>query len=186
MADLIPGNTSTTYGLDSAYGTSSSAIDFSGDTDWYRVSLSYGYSYQTWVQGLGSGNGTLGDPYLAIYNAAGSLLQFNDDGSGRDSFINFAPGVGGTYYLSAQEFSGSGTGTYLITVIRDELASISSAAVTSSDAAYASDLGYGVDTADWVSITLQAGVSYQFDLIGSRSEERRVGKECRSRWSPYH
>ena len=23
-------------------------------------------------------------------------------------------------------------------------------------------------------------------LIGGRSEERRVGKECRSRWSPYH
>ena len=23
-------------------------------------------------------------------------------------------------------------------------------------------------------------------LIGTRSEERRVGKECRSRWSPYH
>ena len=21
---------------------------------------------------------------------------------------------------------------------------------------------------------------------GARSEERRVGKECRSRWSPYH
>ena len=24
------------------------------------------------------------------------------------------------------------------------------------------------------------------DGAGSRSEERRVGKECRSRWSPYH
>ena len=23
-------------------------------------------------------------------------------------------------------------------------------------------------------------------LILARSEERRVGKECRSRWSPYH
>ena len=23
-------------------------------------------------------------------------------------------------------------------------------------------------------------------LSGERSEERRVGKECRSRWSPYH
>src|SRR3712207_3379916 len=23
-------------------------------------------------------------------------------------------------------------------------------------------------------------------LVGARSEERRVGKECRSRWSPYH
>ena len=22
--------------------------------------------------------------------------------------------------------------------------------------------------------------------LGDRSEERRVGKECRSRWSPYH
>ena len=25
-----------------------------------------------------------------------------------------------------------------------------------------------------------------FDTTGIRSEERRVGKECRSRWSPYH
>ena len=23
-------------------------------------------------------------------------------------------------------------------------------------------------------------------MYGARSEERRVGKECRSRWSPYH
>ena len=25
-----------------------------------------------------------------------------------------------------------------------------------------------------------------FERIANRSEERRVGKECRSRWSPYH
>ena len=24
------------------------------------------------------------------------------------------------------------------------------------------------------------------DALAQRSEERRVGKECRSRWSPYH
>ena len=24
------------------------------------------------------------------------------------------------------------------------------------------------------------------DILYARSEERRVGKECRSRWSPYH
>ena len=24
------------------------------------------------------------------------------------------------------------------------------------------------------------------EMIQDRSEERRVGKECRSRWSPYH
>ena len=27
---------------------------------------------------------------------------------------------------------------------------------------------------------------YQIHPSGIRSEERRVGKECRSRWSPYH
>ena len=35
---------------------------------------------------------------------------------------------------------------------------------------------------------LVAGPSAEFKLAGhsERSEERRVGKECRSRWSPYH
>src|SRR5256885_5035315 len=28
--------------------------------------------------------------------------------------------------------------------------------------------------------------NYSKDAILERSEERRVGKECRSRWSPYH
>src|ERR1043166_10276176 len=31
-----------------------------------------------------------------------------------------------------------------------------------------------------------ATLPVQLDLVTSRSEERRVGKECRSRWSPYH
>ena len=26
----------------------------------------------------------------------------------------------------------------------------------------------------------------ELEALGDRSEERRVGKECRSRWSPYH
>ena len=29
-------------------------------------------------------------------------------------------------------------------------------------------------------------VDNKYTLLGGRSEERRVGKECRSRWSPYH
>ena len=31
----------------------------------------------------------------------------------------------------------------------------------------------------------ERGVQYSLQLQ-ARSEERRVGKECRSRWSPYH
>ena len=41
--------------------------------------------------------------------------------------------------------------------------------------------GRGVDDAGAVAVA---------DVVGqihtTRSEERRVGKECRSRWSPYH
>ena len=40
-----------------------------------------------------------------------------------------------------------------------------------------------------VKIIDQTKLPHQFlikDLKSVRSEERRVGKECRSRWSPYH
>src|SRR5260370_25453426 len=33
---------------------------------------------------------------------------------------------------------------------------------------------------------LNARVSRHLQALHPRSEERRVGKECRSRWSPYH
>ena len=31
-----------------------------------------------------------------------------------------------------------------------------------------------------------ADTTFTWYLTAGRSEERRVGKECRSRWSPYH
>ena len=37
---------------------------------------------------------------------------------------------------------------------------------------------------DWDSTSLDGRVTTT--LVALRSEERRVGKECRSRWSPYH
>ena len=33
---------------------------------------------------------------------------------------------------------------------------------------------------------LVLNASYEALYLAERSEERRVGKECRSRWSPYH
>ena len=38
-------------------------------------------------------------------------------------------------------------------------------------------------------LSLKSAVSISLDgnnIVIKRSEERRVGKECRSRWSPYH
>src|SRR3712207_6521374 len=48
-------------------------------------------------------------------------------------------------------------------------------------------LGMAIGTAlgfsEWGTVALAVGLAF---LFGYRSEERRVGKECRSRWSPYH
>ena len=41
----------------------------------------------------------------------------------------------------------------------------------------------------WKDVPAFPGQPSLFDRVGlttNRSEERRVGKECRSRWSPYH
>ena len=33
---------------------------------------------------------------------------------------------------------------------------------------------------------IEGVTTYKYTKTPERSEERRVGKECRSRWSPYH
>ena len=59
-----------------------------------------------------------------------------------------------------------------------------------NEASFTNDLG--ADSLDTVELIMEFekefGISIpedQAEKIG-RSEERRVGKECRSRWSPYH
>src|SRR2546422_8433170 len=61
-----------------------------------------------------------------------------------------------------------------------------------------SDLGEGCDELGEVTVHRLLVAALQHDLVAvakhqrpkavplGRSEERRVGKECRSRWSPYH
>ena len=55
------------------------------------------------------------------------------------------------------------------------------------DKAFISNLVYGVTdrklTLDYV---IGKFSKIKLKKISKRSEERRVGKECRSRWSPYH
>src|SRR2546425_12263867 len=52
--------------------------------------------------------------------------------------------------------------------------------------------GYGVSSAETGESGLEKLEQHPYDLLlldvslPDRSEERRVGKECRSRWSPYH
>ena len=44
----------------------------------------------------------------------------------------------------------------------------------------------GISNGDTLKIGNISNRAFVIDRQSSRSEERRVGKECRSRWSPYH
>src|SRR5579859_6555863 len=56
--------------------------------------------------------------------------------------------------------------------------------VCSSDLAF-SELGYRTSSA-YEGYRVPSTAPYAYPTGFFRSEERRVGKECRSRWSPYH
>src|SRR5256886_13939427 len=69
--------------------------------------------------------------------------------------------------------------------------------VNVSDLSLVSATDFSVTTRSWPGTTANpttiAGRGRAFvvtleqaNAVGVRSEERRVGKECRSRWSPYH
>ena len=74
MADTISANTSslTTLPIDT---WASSAIDFVGDTDWWRTTLNAGYGYIIDVRGVYSGSGSLADPWLGVLGSAGAFAS---------------------------------------------------------------------------------------------------------------
>ena len=47
-------------------------------------------------------------------------------------------------------------------------------------------MGVGISLSGLASAVANEGGIGVISCAGLRSEERRVGKECRSRWSPYH
>ena len=185
MPDLVLGNKTSTSTL--VVGTStSSSIDTAGDTDWWRVELFTGYRYQVWLEGYGSGSGTLIDPYLAIYNSDGVLLSSSDDivlYTNKDSYLSITPSYSGFYFFSAEEYGNNATGTYLITVWQDELASTASAAIAAVNSISAlGHVGWQSDFSDWFGVNLSAGVQYQFDLIGSSGDGEGEGLTLDDPW----
>lgn len=106
---------STQYGMnvnDSFVGTITA-----GDTDFVRISLVEGYAYDINLSGIGGGGGSLTDTYLYLADASGTVITQNDDGGAlRDSQITYVAQTTGTYYLVAEAYSPTQTGTYTLTV----------------------------------------------------------------------
>ncbi len=118
-------NSSTRYSI-SAGDSFSGNLSSSGDRDWVGIRLVAGTSYVFNLTGSRSGDGTLYDPYLRLYNSNGSLLTINDDGgSGLESMISYTASNTGTYYLSAGSYADRYSGSYrlsaseMVSTVRD-------------------------------------------------------------------
>ena len=101
--DVIAGNAATATSL-LVSAAQASSIDFGGDQDWFRVTLSAGWRYSF---AMDAAAGSSLDTYLRLLSATGQQLAFNDDGAGMNSRLSFTATTGGTYYLSAQGFEAS-------------------------------------------------------------------------------
>ncbi|MFN7903196.1 MAG: PPC domain-containing protein, partial [bacterium] len=105
--DVIAGNAATAASL-TANASQASSIDFGGDQDWFRVTLTAGWRYSFAMDATA---GSSLDSYLRLLSATGQQLAFNDDAVGANSRLSFTATTSGTYYLSAQGFEAS-TGSY--------------------------------------------------------------------------
>ena len=114
----LAGSTSTT-GAVSVGASVTSEIGFSGDVDWFAVTLEEGTTYRIDMEGAETEAGTLRDPYLrGIHDAGGTLLpdtDNDDDGMGLNSRVDFTAAADGTYYVAAGAFFNR-QGTYTLSV----------------------------------------------------------------------
>ena len=109
--DDFSADTSTT-GRVSVGGSTTGSLQFSGDSDWFSVSLQANNTYRFGLDGSATSAGTLADPVLGLRNSSGVVLASDDDsGSGLNAQITYTPTTTGTSYLAAQALSGTGSYT---------------------------------------------------------------------------
>ena len=112
-------DTSHPFGVLPVGSSASGDIGIAGDIDLFRVDLDAWLTYTFELKGASTGSGTLYDPYLRLLNSTGDLLASDDDsGFALDSLLTAAVVTSGTYYLDVRHFS-NGTGTYVLSVVRD-------------------------------------------------------------------
>ena len=101
-------------------GSSTGAVDYGGDVDWFAVPLVAGRHYRIDLEGTSTGQGSLEDPVLpGIYAADGTLIDGagdDDGGAGLNSRVSFEAPETGTYYIAAGAYEDY-TGSYTLEVM---------------------------------------------------------------------
>ncbi|HSL44672.1 MAG TPA: hypothetical protein VK897_14645 [Anaerolineales bacterium] len=87
------------------------------DVDFYRFTAAPGFALAIDLEGWATGNGTLVDPLLGVFDSNCSLLAYNDDNITRNSRLTIVVPEGGVFIVAATEFPdtgfvGGGNGIY--------------------------------------------------------------------------
>lgn len=118
----VAGDSSTTFSF--AVGNSvGGIIDTAGDADWHAIFLAAGQSYVFDLEGVATGQGTIGDPLLRLFNGSGQQVGSDDDsGVSFNSRIACTPSTTGWHYLSA-EGADNQTGSFVLSAVPSNVAS---------------------------------------------------------------
>lgn len=96
-----------------------------GDYDTYNTTFVAGLTYSVAAKGASSGNGTLADPNISLFNGNGTRVMYNDDinppndstaGTNRDGQITFQVSQNAVMTLGVGETGNNATGSYTLTV----------------------------------------------------------------------
>ena len=170
IADDFVAGTGTT-GTVTVGGSASGAIDFSGDKDWFAVTLKASGVYRIDLEGDATGAGTLSDPYLhGIYDANGTFIpgtENNDGGTDLNSRVLFTPTSDGTYYVAARSANSGHLGTYTLSVrlFDDFTATTQTSGAVAVGGSASGAIDFSGDK-DWFAVTLKASGVYRIDLEG--------------------
>ena len=160
------------------------------ESGWVAIELDYSTKYVFELSGVDSGDGTLNDPYLRLFDANGNLLDEDDDsGNGIESSLTYTAPESSTY-LSAGSYDDNDSGSYLLSTY--ELQENSDAA-ENTNTIYSltpgesfSGLLNPVGDRDWVAIELDYSTKYLFELTGADSGDGTLNdpylRLCRQKW----
>ena len=140
----------------------SSDIGGETDSDWVRVELTAGTTYNFATTAPAGAADGIADTVLVLYDADGNLVAGNDDSSGTlYSSLLLTPEADGTYYLAVQGYAGA-MGSYDLTMETVDLAadtiaaSVDTAAVIAAGDVIDGTLEFNGDH-DWYRVEVGAG-----------------------------
>lgn len=169
--DAIAGSR-VTHGRIALGGSVTNALDFVGDTDWWRIRLQEGQTYRFTLSGNKDATTPLADPVLAIRNASGEELATDDDGGeGFNSYLEFTAPSSGQFYLEARPFGADMTGGYTLTAAQGDIpADASTDATLSAEGDYREGALSPTGDKDWYRLNLTEGQGLRITVTSAEGE----------------